>query len=125
MAFTGQPIYTCVNSGVTGAFFITNTNEGEATNVAVKIEKPYADGFSGFVSYAWGEAKVLNDGTSSRAVSNWQFNEALDPNHAGLSTSNFEVEHRFNAATNYTLNRDDQFPTTLDLRRPTSVSIPV
>lgn len=113
LALDGRPTFTRLDPGVQGAFLITNTSEGEATNIAVKIEKPYRDGFSGYVSYAYGDSKVVNDGTSSRAVSNFQFNEALDPNNAPESTSDFEVEHRFNVQASYRFNRRSNYPTTV------------
>ena len=53
-----------------------------STNFALKLEKPYRGGIWGFVSYAYGDSKVVNDGTSSRAVSNFQYNEQLNPNDA-------------------------------------------
>ena len=79
------------------------------------MERPYRDGFWGYVSYAYNDAKVVNEGSSSRAVSNFRFNEALDPNNAGVSTSDFEVEHRFNASVSYRFNRDTKWPTTASL----------
>jgi len=113
LALDGRPTFTRFDPSVTGAYLITNTSEGEATNIAVKIERPYRDGFSGYVSYAYGDSKVVNDGTSSRAVSNFQFNEAINPNDAGVSTSDFEVQHRFNASFSYRFNRRSKYPTTV------------
>ncbi|MDX1501463.1 MAG: TonB-dependent receptor [Thermoanaerobaculia bacterium] len=102
LPFDGRPTFTQVDPGVDGAYLITNSGIGDATNLAIKLERPYRDGISGFVSYAYGEANVVNDGSSSRAVSNWQFTEAVDPNNVGESPSDFEVEHRFNASFSYT-----------------------
>ncbi len=111
--FDGRPIFETVSSDFNGAYLITNTSDGEATNVAVKLERPFRDGLWGFLSYAWGESKVVNDGTSSRAVSNWQFTEAIDPNNVTESTSSFEVEHRINASLSYRLRRNSRYPTTI------------
>ncbi|MDY7093019.1 MAG: carboxypeptidase regulatory-like domain-containing protein [Acidobacteriota bacterium] len=109
--FDGRPLYD--DGG--DAFLITNTSEGEATNFAVKLERPYSGGVWGYVSYAYNDSEVVNEGSSSRAVSNYRFNEAFDPNNAGVSTSDFEVEHRFNASLSYRFNRDTRFPTTVSL----------
>ncbi len=112
--YDGRPIMEKVDSGVTGAYLITNTSQGEATNLAVKLERPYRDGWSAFVSYAYGDSKTVNDGTSSRAVSNFQFTEVPgNPNEVPVSTSDFNVEHRFNASLQYRFNRDTNFPTTV------------
>jgi len=116
LAADGRPLFETVDTGVDGAYLITNTDEGDATNLAVKLDRPYrGDGFTGFVSYAYGEANVVNEGTSSRAVSNWQFNEAVNPNNPGVSTSDFEVEHRFTANLAYTFNRQSSWSTTASL----------
>lgn len=113
LTFDGRPMYTAVDPRIDGAYVITNTGDGEATNFSLKLERPYRNGFWGYVSYAFNEAKVVNEGSSSRAVSNYRFNEAIDPNNAGLTTSDFEVEHRFNASLSYRFNNDSNYSTTL------------
>lgn len=112
-AFDGRPLYQTVSNTFTGAYFLTNTDKGDTTNVTVKVEKPYAEGLYGFVAYTYGEANVVNEGTSSRAVSNWNYQEAVDPNNAGLSTSDFEVKHRFTVSMAYEFNRDTRWGTTV------------
>ncbi len=109
--FDGRPKY---DDGA-DAYLIRNTDEGESTNFAVKLERPFSNGVWGFVSYAWNDAEVVNEGTSSRAVSNFSFSEAFDPNNAGVSTSDNQVEHRFNASVSYRFNRDKSYPTTVSL----------
>ncbi len=113
LAADGRPTFTRLDSSVSGAYLITNTGKGEQTNLAIKVERPYRDGWFGFVSYAYGNSDVVNDGTSSRAVSNFQFTEALDPNNVQVSPSDFEVEHRFNAAVSYRFNRQSKYSTTV------------
>jgi hypothetical protein len=111
--FDGRPVFERINSDVSGAYESRNTSDGKATNFAVKLERPFRSGVWGYVSYAYGNAEAVNDGTSSRAVSNFQFNEQLDPNNAIATTSDFQVEHRFNASLSYRFNRDSRWPTTL------------
>lgn len=111
----GRPFFETVNPGVTGAYLITNTSEGDSTNIAFKLEKPYRGGIWGSLAYVWGDSNVVIDGTSSRAVSNWQFNEALNPNDPPLSTSDFEVEHRITATLSYRFNDRSKFPTTVSM----------
>ena len=113
LPFDGRPTFTRVDPDVSGAYLITNTGEGDATNIALKVERRPGDGVWGFVSYAYGDANVVNDGTSSRAVSNFQFTEAINPNDVSPSASDFEVEHRINAALGYSFNSDTRFPTTV------------
>ncbi|MCD4750962.1 MAG: carboxypeptidase regulatory-like domain-containing protein [Thermoanaerobaculales bacterium] len=113
VVFDGRPYYERVSDDYSGAYFLTNTSGGEQTNLSVKIEKPYGDGFWGYVSYAWGDSKVVNEGNSSRAVSNWRYMEAADPNNMTLSRSDYEVEHRYNASLSYRFNRDSAWSTTV------------
>ena len=113
LPFDGRPLYTTRPTNFSGAYLITNTSEGESTHLSAKIERPFSRGFWGFVSYAYGDSTEVNDGGSSRAVSNWQFNEIVDANNHRESTSSFEVEHRFNASLSYRINRDTQYPTTV------------
>ena len=111
--FDGRPVFTRVDSDVSGAYYITNTDQGESTNFALKLEKPYRGGVWGFVSFAYGDSQVVNDGTSSRAVSNFQFNEQLNPNDAVSATSDFSVLHRFNFSIAYRFNDNGRWPTTV------------
>ncbi|NHZ72966.1 MAG: hypothetical protein GWP16_00645 [Nitrospirae bacterium] len=111
--FDGRPMFTRVDSDVSGAYYITNTDRGDSTNLALKLEKPYRGGLWGFVSYAYGDSNVVNDGTSSRAVSNFQYNEQLNPNDAQEARSDFSVEHRFNFSVAYRFNDNGRWPTTV------------
>lgn len=115
LPFDGRPLFDEVRGDVDGAYLITNTDKGESTNVVAKVEKPYDNGFSGYVSYAYSDSEVVNEGTSSRAVSNWVFNEAINPNNPDSSVSDFNVEHRFTAQMSYRLNRQSSWPTTVAL----------
>ncbi len=113
LPFDGRPLYTTLPTNFSGAYLITNTGEGEATHLSVKLERPFSKGVWGFVSYAYGDSTEVNDGGSSRAVSNWQFNETVDANNHRESTSSFEVEHRLNASLSYRIHRDSRYTTTI------------
>jgi hypothetical protein len=112
LTFDGRPIYERVSSDYSGAYYLTNTNEGDALNATLKVELPYGrQPIWGIASYTYGEANVVNDATSSRAVSNWSYTEAADPNNVGLSTSDFEVAHRVMINLNYEFNRGSRWST--------------
>jgi len=114
LPFDGRPIYETVSGDYTGVYYLTNTDKGDAFNAIFKVELPYGEQpVWGIASYTYGEANVVNDATSSRAVSNWQYNEAPDPNNAGLSTSDFQTEHRMMINLNYEFNRDSRWSTTV------------
>lgn len=99
----GRLNYTRRNGDFGDIYFLTNSANGEQTNFNVKLERPNrGDGWSGFASYTWGESTSVNDGSSSQASSNWRFLPIdQDPNNPRETTSNFEVEHRFNLGLTY------------------------
>ncbi len=111
LPFDDRPIYETVSRDFSGAYYLTNSDDDEQLNVTVKLEKPYSAGLWGFVAYTYGRSQVVTDGTSSRAVSNWQFNEAFDPNNPRPGTSDFEVPHRFTASLSYEFNRESPWST--------------
>ncbi len=97
--FGGRPSFTRRYTTVSGAYYLTNTKQGRQYSVVAKLERPYRRGIFGSASYYFGEAKSVNDGTSSRAVSNWGNNPVPgDPNDPPLSYSRFDVRHRVNLA---------------------------
>ncbi|MCG6947834.1 MAG: TonB-dependent receptor [Acidobacteria bacterium] len=116
LPFDNRILYDRVSSDYVGLFYLTNTSKGDATNVILKLEKPYgAQPFWGTVSYTWGEANVVNEGTSSRAISNWQYQEAPDPNNVELSTSDYQIEHRMMVNLNYEFNRQSRWSTVVSV----------
>jgi hypothetical protein len=115
-AFDGRPIFSKPFAQFTDVILLTNTSEGEQTSAAVKLERPFRRGLYGFASYVYTDATVINDGDSSQAISNWRFNETPgDPNNLPESTSDYEVEHRFNGALAYQFNIAKGWPTTVSL----------
>ena len=100
---TGRELFTRQRNGFRDVILLTNTDRGYQWNTAVKLTHPYRKGFYGFVSWLYGESRVVNDGTSSQARSNWRFNEVKgDPNTPALGISDFDPGHRFNASLAYT-----------------------
>lgn len=112
-AFDGRPYYEPLSDDFSGAYLLTNTDGGEQKNLSFKVEKPYRNGWWGYVSYAWGDSQVVNEGTSSRAYSNFHYMESTDPNNMVLSRSDYEVKHRYNAAISYQFNRHSKWSTTV------------
>ncbi len=112
LPFDGRPIQQRVSSTFSGNYHLTNTDEGDATNLTFKLEKPYGKSpLWGLIAYTWGESNVINDATSSRAVSNYSFNEAVDPNNVTLSTSDFQMQNRVTINLNYEFNRSSRWST--------------
>jgi outer membrane receptor for ferrienterochelin and colicin len=81
---------------------LTNTEDGSEWDIATRISRPYQNGLYLSASWLYGEAKVVSEGTSSQAISNWRFNEVTgDPNNPGESTSDFDPGHRINLGSTY------------------------
>jgi hypothetical protein len=76
---------------------LTNTNQGSAWQVALKVERPFRNGFYASGSYLYGRAYSINDGTSSVARSNWLTDPTgIDMNNPPLAISNHDPGHRVN-----------------------------
>ena len=101
----GRPTYSNVSSGLRDAILMTNTDKGEQMMASLQLNKSFGRGFTLSASYAWQDAKAAFEGTSSRAISNWQFWETKgDIFEPELSRSQFETEHRINAAASWRVN---------------------
>ena len=102
-AIDGRPTFEKINTTqLDSAYLLTNTSEGNETTVTVQLSRPFTNGLTMGVNYAWQDAQSAFDATSSRAVSNWRFRHtAGDIFEDDLSNSAFEVEHRINANVSY------------------------
>ena len=89
----GYPVYS---SPVLDSFVLTNSEEG--------------NNFYYRVGYSNTDAEDVQPMTSAVAFSNYNFRAFFDPNEDVLSTSNYEIEHRFAATARWTR---DIGPTTL------------
>jgi len=90
--------YTTYN----GAYTLMNTSQGSTWSASIKIDRPWKNGLYASGSYLYGRAYSIMDGTSSRAVSNW--NGTLvpgDPNNPPLTRSNFDPGHRITLQASY------------------------
>jgi len=103
-ALDGRPTYASIATTIGNAYFLTNTEEGHERTETLQLEKRFHNlTLSG--SYAHQKAESIGEGNSSTASSNWQFGfiNRGDIFNPELTTSSFEVKHRFNIASTYTL----------------------
>jgi hypothetical protein len=101
-ALDGRPTYASVATTIGNAYFLTNTNKGNELTETLQLAKNFhALTISG--NYAHQKARSVGDWTSSTASSNWQFGfvNKGDIFNPVLSTTQFEIEHRFNLAATY------------------------
>ncbi len=96
----GRPDYggRKVSGDFTNVILLENTDKGRQFNLTLRLRKggntSFLPGLFGSVAYVFQDAEDINSGRSSRAISNWQYNETDDPNGQTTATSDFEVRHR-------------------------------
>ena len=99
----GRPVYSRVNPTYSDVVYLTNADEGDSMNIAVKVDRPFRNRWFGSASYMYGKSKTVNDGGSSQARSNWINNwfGNFDLNNPPAGISNFDPGHRVNLAASY------------------------
>ena len=96
-ALDGRPTFKNAASGFRDIPFLTNTDKGEQLNLSLQLQRRFDFGLYIKAYYAYMDAKSAFDGTSSRAISNWQFMPTRgDIYEHELSRSAFEIKDRFN-----------------------------
>ena len=111
--FGGSP--NRVSPQFTNAILLENSSDGYQMNLTAQLQRRVREGLGGSFSYTYGRARNVNNGSSSRAISNWQFNENKDINNPRIGTSDNEIRHRFLGQLNYTLRFSERTSTTVGL----------
>ena len=95
----------------------SNTGGGNATNLTFSLRKPFENGFSGTVSYAYGESNKVFDGTSSQNSSQWRGIQTVNGKNSEIpvSRSDFASGGRYLANVSYELAWNDNVKTTVGL----------
>jgi hypothetical protein len=99
----GRKTFASISPLLGNAYYLTNTSEGKELTETLQLEKRWHNiAFAG--SYAHQKAESVGEGTSSTASSNWQFGFITrngDIFNPEVTTSSFQVEHRFNVSASY------------------------
>ncbi len=112
----GRPLYDGpVSDRFTNAIQLENTNEGYQYSLTGQLQRNVGEGIGGSLSYTYNRATNVNNGSSSRAISNWTYNENKDVNNAGVGTADYEIRHRILGTLNYTLNYGERYATTIGI----------
>jgi len=118
----GRPFYGTpggdvnrVSERFTNAILLENTNDGSQYSLTGEIQRTVREGLGGSLAYTYTRAENVNNGSSSRAISNWQYNENKDINSPRVGTADYEIRHRILGTLNYTLTYADRFGTTIGL----------
>ncbi|MFO7873626.1 MAG: TonB-dependent receptor [Bacteroidales bacterium] len=95
---------TRVSNNFTNVLLLTNTNEGHQYSITGQLRKEFSSGWFADLSYTFADGTSVNDGTSSRAISNWQYNEVPgDPNNSPAYRSIHITRHRVLGIASYQL----------------------
>jgi hypothetical protein len=98
----GRPFYGRLNTTFSDVILLTNTSQGNAWNVATKLDRPFRNGWLASGSYMFGRSRTVNDGGSSQARSNWiNTYSPGDINDVPPATSNFDPGHRVTISGSY------------------------
>lgn len=80
----------------------SNTSEGSTKNVTVSLQKPFDNGFSATLSYNYGTASSIFEGTSSQNSSQWRGVYSINGrNNATVGRSDFAAGSRILSAISY------------------------
>jgi outer membrane receptor protein involved in Fe transport len=104
-----------VDSRFTNALVLDNANKGYNYSLTAELNKQTNWGLRANVSYTYNRAENVNNGTSSRAISNWQYNETKDINDPRIGNADFERRHRILANVGYTFSWAERFRTTVSV----------
>ncbi|EHQ29493.1 TonB-dependent receptor [Mucilaginibacter paludis] len=91
-----QPIFSgaATDPRFTNIYLLSNTSKGYKYNLTFQASKTYDIGFNWSAAYTYGQAKDVSNGIRNSLESNWQLNQALNPNNPDLAYSNFDIRHR-------------------------------
>jgi len=98
-----QPIFdnTKINPQFTNAYELSNTSQGYRYSLTAQIEKSFPFGFTANAAYTYGKSKDVTNGIRNSMESNWQLNQALNPNNPQAAYSNFDIRSRIVSNLNY------------------------
>ena len=103
----GRPIFAGLNENkaFSSVILLANTHSGYSYNLTAQLERPDpGDGWYFKGAYTYGRAYDVNSTSSSQASSNFGFNPTSGyVNNDVLSTSDYELRHRFIAVVTKTL----------------------
>jgi hypothetical protein len=102
-----------INDNITNAIFITNTNKGHTYNLTASLNKSWSWLYLQ-AAYNYNIAKDINSGTSSTALSNWEFVQVVgDPNIPSLAYSSHMLRHRITGVATFNLEWSEATKTTI------------
>lgn len=102
-----RPVYrrNSLDPAYSSIYLAHNTSQGSAYHLTGTLSKSFGFGLDASVSYTYGDAKALNEGTSSQNASQWRGQVNTDGrNQPVLGRSDFALGHRVLGVFTYKLN---------------------
>ena len=114
----GRPLYPTNRQRNSADFnnviLLTNTSKGYQYSITGELKKQMTSNLFASAAYTYGQSRDLYSGSSSTAVSTWEFNpHAGNPNNLELSWSNFDLRHRVIGSLSYRKAYANHFATTI------------
>jgi hypothetical protein len=120
-AYTGA-YYSNLEGNQQAAYHVVmlrNTNQGHAFHTTLQLQKSFSNGLLKGLnvngSYTFGQSKSVTDGSSSVALSAWQYRPALDPNVDKVGYSSGSLGGRLLLSAFYTANWSKNAATNIGL----------
>ena len=113
-----QPIFpgqNSLNPQIANAYELSNTSKGWRYSLTAQVARNFADGLNVSAAYTYGRSKDISNGIRNSMESNWQLNQALNPNNPGLAYSNFDIRHRIVVTGGYRKAWSQTWTTTVSL----------
>ena len=104
-----QPIFASgsADPAFANAYELSNTKQGYRFSLTAQISHNFPMGLYVNAAYTYGQSKDIANGIRNSMESNWQLNQALNPNDPKPAWSNFDVRQRVVAQLAYTLKEKD------------------
>lgn len=111
----GRPMYERI-AGRSSEYVLTNSGkDGSSTILSLALSKSFDFGLDASLSYAYTSSEDANPMTSAVAGSNYGNLAATDALNPGMTTSNYEVPHRFTLNLSYAVELIDGLSTRFSL----------
>lgn len=105
-----------INPDYTNIILLDNTDEGYRYSLTGQLRKDFTNGLTTSIAYTYGKSKDVNSGTSSTALSNYEFNQTVNfPNDPQLEYSRYDVRHRIVGNGGYTFRYGESAATGISL----------
>ncbi len=98
-SYSGQRVNS---TDFTNVILLSNSSRGYTYSLTTQLQKSFDFGLDVMAAYTNGQSTSINDGTSSTALSNWEFVQIVtDPNNPQLTNSVFDIRHRAIGSVGY------------------------